>query len=313
MSDIYEALIGEGAGQKSALLAQLLRRRNEMGQLGQITGDKVLSGVGQGLTKEVGNQTEALQQIRQFGVGAGQRDQQLQQTQDYQTGQLDHMRNTLAETKRANDLEHEYRMLMAEAAGIRANKTGTGGKIPKLRQGDIKELQDLSATIGTIDGMEQYLAGGGKFGAKEFLGTPVPGSRGLANTMASYGIGKKEDLEAFAKKQEWSRMYDLAERNRLFGATLTPNEQKSWKEANPSVSMTDAQIAAALPIMRKVFQHRLDRKVSGLTKEGYNAEAMADYADVPGVNTPLAPMDGAQAPQGTKRVKVDAQGNVIGN
>ncbi len=316
MPDLYEALIGEGAGSKQALLAEMLRRRNEMGQLGMITGDKVLSGVGQGLAKDSDSYAKQLQDIRQFGIEEKGANRRMDQTERYQTDQLEHMRNVLAENKRANDLDHEYKMLMAAAAGLRAEKAGTGGKIPKLRQGDIKELQDLSATVGTIDSLQAYLDGGGAFGAKEVMGIPVPGSRGLSNTLASYGIGKKEDLDAFAKKQEWSRMYDLAERNRLFGATLTPNEQKSWKEANPSTNMTDAQIKAALPVMRKVFSHRLDKKVSGLTKEGYSGEAMADYADIPGVNTPaLPPMagEGGGAPAQVKRIKVDAEGNIVGN
>lgn len=312
MADLYEALIGEGAGKKTALIAELLRRRNEMGQLGMITGDKVLSGVGEGLARDSDAYAKQLQQIRQFGVDSGQEDRRMDQTEAYQTGQLQHMRDTLAETRRNNDLDHEYQMLMAAAAGLRAEKTGAGsGKIPKLRQGDIKELQDLSATVGTIDSLAKYLDEGGKFGAKEFMGVPVPGSRALANTLAAKGFGSDQDKAAFAKKQEWSRMYDLAERNRLFGATLTPNEQKSWQEANPSVGMTDAQIRAALPVMRKVFKHRLDSKASGLVKEGYSGEAIADYADVPGVNLPDNSNINPQRNGAPKRIKVDAEGNVI--
>lgn len=280
MEDLYSALIGEGAGsgEKTAVIAAALRRRNQLGQLGMLTGDKMLSQVGKGLSGSADEYAEQLQTIRERGIDNDQ-------TRTYQSGQLDHMRDSLAETRRNNDLNHQYRMLMAAAAGIRAEKTG-GGKIPKLRQGDIKELQDLSEGVATVQDLMKYIDEGGKFGAVEVGGVPVPGLRTFKNYAASKGLGSDEDKTSFKKKQEWDRMYTLVTRNRLFGATLTPNEQAAWEAANPSVSQTDEQIRDALPVMAKIMKHRMDKKVAGLTKEGYSAEAMADYADVPGINVP---------------------------
>ncbi len=319
MEDIYAALIGEGAGsgEKAALIAAALRRRNMLGQLGQITGDRVLSPVGKGLSQSSDNYAEQLQAIRQ-------KDADNAQTKSYQDGQLGYMRDNLAETKRNNDLQHAYHMAMAEAAGLKAQKTG--GKLPKLRQGDITELQDLSQSIGIVDGLQKFMSEGGTFGAETMaIGgkeVAVPGMRTFKNYAASKGFGSPEDKATFLAKQNWERLYNLAERNRLFGATLTDTEKKSWADANPSVGQTDKQIAAALPIMRKVFEHRRDKKVSGLTKEGYSAEAMADYADVPGVNLPTTVGGDEEAPQqpgpvaptaggAPKRVRVDAKGNII--
>lgn len=284
-SDLYEALISGGAGNKAEVIANALRRRREMGELGVLTGDKVLSQLGGNLTKSADDYADQLERSRQDT-------RRQDQTQFYQQGQLDHMGALLDETKRRNDMDHIYKMLMAQAALDRANRPGGGGRIPKLRQGDIKELQDLGETIGTIDSVENFLRGGGSFGAvtldvggKEL---PLLGLRTFKNFAASKGLGTPEDKASFQAKQHWERLYNIAERNRMFGATLTTNEKKSWDQANPSVGMTDEQIAAALPVMRKVYEHRLNRKASGLIKEGYSAEAVADYADVPGINLPLA-------------------------
>lgn len=295
--DLYAALIGEGANnpEKSAIIAAALRRRNQMGMLGQITGDKVLVGAGRELTNSSDDYAKQLQSIREHGIDNAQ-------TEKYQGGQLRYMNDNLAETRRNNDMDHEYQMAMAEAAGIRANRPPGGGKIPKLRQGDIKELQDLSQTIGAIDSLQGFIGEGGSFGAKKVAGVAVPGSRALANTAAAMGYGSEADKKTFAAKQNWDLFYNIANRNRMFGATLTDAEKKSWADANPSGSQTDDQITKALPVMKKVFEHRMKAKASGLMKEGYNAEALADYADIQGVNSPVGgaglAQDAGPAPPG---------------
>lgn len=305
-AELYEALISGGAGDKGSIIAQALRRRNMMGQLGQITGDKFLAPTGKGLSSSADDYAAQLQQTRQNDI-------RQKQSQEYQTGQLKHMDAVLAETKRNNDMDHEYQMLMAAAAGARAENAGKG-KIPKLRQGDIKELQDLGNTLGAIDGLTNFLNEGGSFGAVKVGKIPLPGARAFKNYAASKGFGSDEDKASFLAKQNWDRLYNLAERNRLFGATLTETERKSWDSANPSIAQTDEQIKMALPIMRKVFQHRLEKKSSGLLKEGYSGEALADYADIPGVNLPVAEgSDQGQPAAPKKRIKVDSQGNVIGD
>lgn len=286
--DLYAALIGEGAKgpEKSALIAAALRRQKEIGQLGQLTGDKVLSGLGKGMSGEVDRYATDLQGIRQHATDD-------EQTALYQGGQLAHMGETLAQQKQRDQWTHEYQMAMAAAAQDRANRPLGGGKIPKITQGDKKELQQLGETIGAIDGLQTFIQEGGKFGAVKVLegkdgkgGIPLPGARALKNWAASSGMGSDADKASFLAKQNWDKAYNLAERNKLFGATLTPAELKSWAQASPSVSQTDEQIAAALPLMKKIFSHRLEKKVSGLMKDGYNPGAIAEYADVPGVNLP---------------------------
>lgn len=318
--DLYDILLGAAPTdpQKQATVAKQLRRRRSFGELGALTGDRVLQPFGQGLGKQADQYAEQIQQTRQM-------DTDNAQTKSYQDAQLGHMKNTLAETHRKNTLDHIYQMLMAQAAMEKAEKTGAP-KIPKLRQGDIKDLQDQSQIIGEFRELEGFIKKGGGFGAHKIFenadgsgGVPIPGSRALTNTMARYGLGSEEDKAAFAAKQRFDRLYTLAARNNLFGATLTPNEMKAWTDANPDIRQSDEQIAKALPILGKVITNRLQRKVAGLTRENYDEGAIAEYADLQGLGleNPAASsgpaFSGVEAPAQVKRVRVDQFGNPIGN
>lgn len=308
--ELYEALLGAAPTdvKKQKAVADQLRRRRSFGELGSLTGDRVLQPFGQGMSKQADQYADQLQTTRQHDIDDAQ-------TKAYQTGQLGHMKAIEGLTKRGQTLDHIYQMMMAQAAMEKAEKTGAP-KIPKLRQGDIKDLQDQSQTIGEFKGLEDFISGGGGFGAHEVAGVPIPGSRGLTNTLARFGLGSKENKEAFAAKQKFDRLYTLAARNNLFGATLTPNEMTAWKDANPDIRQTDEQIAKALPILRKVITNRMQRKVAGLTRENYDSGAIGEYADLEGLgleNPALATGGSPAAGPSQKRVKVDQFGNPIGN
>lgn len=277
--DLYEYLIS-GAPKQAEIpaIVEQLRKRRGFGELGQLSGDKVLAPFGQGLVKQADSYAGQMQDTRQ-------KDADNAQTAKYQTGQLDYQNQVLQATlarDRAN-AEHQRRadeaaMLRAQAAMRRAEAAGKSQTKTKLRQGDIKDLQDLSATVQGIARIQSQIEGGTSLGTKKIGDIPIPGSRVLANTMASVGMGSQKDKDSFALFQEWDRLYNLAERNRLFGATLSTNEQRAWRNANPSVLQTDEQILEALPIMQKVFETRLKNKMDGLTREGYNPEAIYAYA-----------------------------------
>lgn len=272
--DLYSYLIGPPPTdpQSQSVLAEQLRRRRSFGELGAVTGDRVLQPFGQGQITSADAAAKQVQDTRQKDIDNAQ-------TAKYEAGQLAHMKEVEDLTKRGQDLDHMYQMLMAQAALEKANKTGVQ-KIPRLRQGDIKDLQDMAQDIGEFNELEDYLKKGNGFGAKTIGKIPVPGYRTLTNFGASMGIGSEEDKTAFAMKQKFDRLYTLGARNRLFGATLTSNEQSAWESANPSTRQSDEQIAKALPAMRKVFERRLRNKAGGLTRENYDPDAISEYADL---------------------------------
>lgn len=288
MADIYSALIGKAptSGEEQRAIAAALRRRRAFGELGALSGDPVLQSFGKEQVGFADDAAGALQSIRQKDVDNAQ-------TERYQTGQLEHMGGTLRESIRAQDMDdattRRGQDLDLEATLARALAAQTkGGKAPpRLRVSDIKGLQDLAQDVGSMEGIEKFIKDGGKFGAVEFKGVPIPGARALKNALASRGYGDTEDKQAFMAKQAFDRLYTLGARNRLFGATLTPNEQTAWENANPSTRQSDSQIAEAIPVLRKVVAARLESTRKGLKAENYSPEAIDYFSSIPGLNLPV--------------------------
>jgi hypothetical protein len=321
--DLYNVLIGaaptNAAQQRS--IANALRRRRSSGELAALSGDQVLQPFGANLMRSA---DEYAQQIQ----GTRQKDIDNAQTERYQSGQLSHMGNVLKETMRAQDMDdattRRGQDLGLLQAMLRAESAGQNRASPRLRQGDIKALQDNANALRTIRGTMKFQKEGGKLGAVEVAGMPVPLLRQTLNKAAEMGYGSEGDKQSALAWQNYRRFYDLAERNNLFGATLTPNEQKSWRDANPNMAQTDAQIAAGLSIMEKIYSHGGDTYAAGLTEEGYDPEAINSYRsvgqvdipkdiDAPAGEMPTQDQLGTGAKPGVKRIKVDAEGNIIGN
>jgi hypothetical protein len=285
--DLYSALIGQAPTDeegKRAIVAAL-RRRRAFGELGALTGDPVLQSFGKEQLASAESAAEQLQATRQADVDDAQ-------TREYQTGQLGHMGSVLKESIRAQDMDDSTTrrgqdMDLLEALYRAQNPRGGAAKVPRLRVSDIKGLQDLAQDVGSMEGIESFLKKGGKFGATEFAGVPIPGGRALSNALASRGFGDKEMKQAFLAKQSFDRLYTLGARNRLFGATLTSNEQTAWENANPSIRQSDEQIAEAIPILRKVLAARLESTRKGLKSENYSPEAIDYFSSIPGLNLPV--------------------------
>jgi hypothetical protein len=296
MADMYSALIGKAPdveGQKA--IAAALRRRRAFGELGALTGDQVLQSFGKEQLASADAAAEQLQATRQADVDDAQ-------TREYQTGQLGHMGSTLKESIRAQNMDDATTrrgqdMDLYEALLRAQNAKGSSTKPPRLRVSDIKGLQDLAQDVGSMEGIESFLKKGGKFGAVEFAGVPIPGGRALSNALAARGLGDKDMKQAFLAKQAFDRLYTLGARNRLFGATLTTNEQTAWENANPSIRQSDEQIAEAIPILRKVIAARLEATRRGLKAENYSPEAIDYFSSIPGLNLPVG--DGEEAAEGS--------------
>lgn len=306
MDDLYSVLLGSAPSdpRTQAITAEQLRRRRSFGELGALTGDRVLQPFGQQMARGADEYAGAIQKTRQQEIDNAQ-------TSEYQRGQLNHMKVLEDLQRRGQTLDHIYQMMMAQAALTKAEKSGDQ-KIPRLRQGDIKDLQDMAQEIGEFNDLEDFIKKGGKFGAIEIGDVPIPGSRALANTAARFGYGTESSKASFAAKQKFDRLYTLGARNRLFGATLTSNEQKAWDNANPQTRQSDKQIAEALPVLRKVFERRLANKARGLMRENYDPDAIAEYADVGNLGIDLnAGNTGGHGPT-KRRIKVDYDGNPIG-
>lgn len=269
MDDIYDVLIGESPkdADKAAATAAALRRRRSFGELGMLSGDKVLGKYGQNAVGQADDYARQIQQTRQ-------QDTDNAQTKRYQEGQLGHMGSVLKESMRATDMRdattrrgQDLALLAAQARSRAADKP------PKLTVADRRDLTEGAALVGNL----QDLSSGFKddYAAPQVMGKSVPGARPLANAMSSIGLGTDDMDEA----QRWwaasDRLYTLFQRNKLFGATLTGNEMKAWAQANANKNMKPQQVKAMLDDILKVAQEDLVANVEGFEAGGYDPEQLS--------------------------------------
>ena len=263
--DPYMAMIS-GAPTSEARqrgLANALRRDQGFADLGMITGDPVLSAFGQQLSKR------PMQQAKDIGAD---RRSALQRTmmQRYYDAQIEKGERSSDLAERKHELEqekfeHEKRMDEAEAAQA-------GTDYNKLRTSDINDLSDMGMTIEILDevsaGLEDEDFDPGR--------QDVLGKRTVNNLLAQYGVGTEENK----KVQEWwrqvNRFYTLPERNKLFGATLTANEQTAWAGASINPEMTKAQIDAELAKLRRIYNRAAKKKAMMYREEGYNPDSVSE-------------------------------------
>lgn len=240
--DIYEAIVGEPptSEEKLRALASQLRRRQMLGQLGQLTGDKVLSPLGQ----NIGGQVEE-QAGRIGGYSARRRELEGQEAMRAASdasrareGMLGRSHTEgLARARQEweaeqNRLDRENRL--AEAR-LRASKAD-------IRNFSDKQIDELSTEIDEADRMMGIV----EAFKPEYARVGFPGGREVLSVLAQKGIGSSADKEAQNWWASWDRAYTLPERNKLFGAALTKPEIEAWKKAAIDPSMTPEQIQEKL-------------------------------------------------------------------
>lgn len=262
--DLYAALIGEGAKgpEKSALIAAALRRQKEIGQLGQLTGDKVLSGLGKNMSSEADQYATDFQGIRQHGIDDDQ-------TALYQGGQLNHMDETLAQQKQRDQWTHEYQMAMAAAAQDRANRPTGSGKFKTIPATVKSKASGIKQGMDVLDDMEATFQ-------DSFAGQKnMPGAGKFKNWAAANQVGP----ESWQPQQAWyanlERLYNLQERYKLFGATLTKNELEAWAQANLNPNMSPTQIREKLATLKEWAGNELGNNRAGYESEEFNPAEVA--------------------------------------
>lgn len=267
MDDIYDVLLGEAPNDadKAAATASALRRRKSYGELGIISGDKVLGKLGQNLSSEADQYAQQIQQTRQ-------RDIDNAQTQRYQEGQLGHMGGVLKESMRATDMRDATTRRGQDLALLAAQARARGkDKPPKLT---VSDRRDLTEGAGLVGNLQDLLTGfKDDYASPQVMGKSVPGARPLSNALSSMGLGFTENMD---EAQNWwaasDRLYTLFQRNKLFGATLTGNEMKAWAQANANKNMKPAQIKQMLGEILNVATEDLQANVDGFVEGGYDPE-----------------------------------------
>lgn len=263
MDDLYSELIGEGAptAEIQAKVAAALRKRKVMSTLAQMSGDPILAPYGSGESKDVEDQVKQFQGIRQ-------KDIDNLQTKTYQTGQLKHMDETLAETRRNNDMENRYRLMMAMAALEKANKSGSQFKMTNSDRNKLENISQL--TQNSSDLMDTF--------KPEYTQKLGPGPQSMfPNAAAAMGVGTEGSKDAANWWSQWNLIYTLPQRNATFGATLTPHEQRAWKESDINPSMSDKQIQERAGNVLKILKNKGVLMDKEYRAAGANPDVMDTY------------------------------------
>jgi hypothetical protein len=141
----------------------------------------------------------------------------------------------------------------------------------KLTVSDRKQLKATGETLGAMN------ASLGEF-KDEYTQQFGPGPQSqLANTMARYGLGTEKMEEAEQWWSNWNRFYTLETRNRLFGATLTPNEQRAWNAADINPSMDPDEIRTRVSNLLGTMRETTGRELGALVEGGYNPDEIKAY------------------------------------
>ncbi len=268
MEDLYESLIGAAPSkQQQKALVSALRRRRDLGELGMLTGDRVLSPFGANMVKQSDSYADQLQGIRQ-------KDADNAQTEAYQTGQLAHMDSVLKETMRGRNQTdattrrgQDLDFLAARARAAALAQRGPGGRkyknIPDAAKKDGKALQ---MGIGVLDDMSKTFK-------DEYAGKKnMPGVNFLKNTAAANQVGPEKWQEQQAWYGNLERLYSMQERYKVFGATLTTNELKSWANANLNPNMSPKQIREKLGTLKHWAETERDTRRAGYETDEFNPE-----------------------------------------
>lgn len=188
MADIFDELIGGGTDPKA--LAAALRRQNQLGQLGQLSGDRVLSPLGSGL------QASAMESAAQVPL-ARYRTQSLDVQREGMKARADEAAKDRALQRSIAAMNNERAMDVAAIGALRNRGLSSAQQAVAERE-KRKEVERLGGKVNTTKlGQLQSalkLAGGV---LKRFPEGAIPGVGGLQNVRTmGLGTGLTSAMEA---------------------------------------------------------------------------------------------------------------------
>lgn len=275
----YLAMIGAAPTTKEQqeALANSLRRRRSFGELGQITGDKVLAPMGAGMSAQADDYAKQVQRTRLADVDNAQ-------TKTYQDAQMAQMERghllqqaMLAETRRGNNLDFSARMAAIKQRSMDSilDSMSKGQDFKKFTDGTRNKMLTQADTASSM----KMLADTFRPEFAQKLGAN-PLSR-LPNAAAQMGIGTKGSKDAAEWWGGWKKFYTLGTRHSLFGATLTTNEQAAWDAVDINPAMSEEQIKTRINNLFAESKRNAERRGKSMSVEGFDPEVISEmYGDV---------------------------------
>ena len=295
--DIYAAMIGGAptTPERQAALARNLRTQEAMGQILQLSGDRVLAPFGEQLATRA-------------QTGAGQiasereRERTAMMMEQYRAAQEKNMTDKLISAmqiaagrnltaKEVAQLRGEYQV---EAAGVKAAGKPGGKALTNAQQ---KELSNFGDALDAITQAQNTFK-------PEYAKLMAPGGRPLANWLAAGGIGTQGMKDAQNWWSFYNRNFTLNEIHRLFGARFTAPEQQRFKEAHINENMDYNQSMDKLQSIQDQQRRMISRRLDEWESQGYNVN---DVREQMGITREMS----AHQPSGTAAPAGGAGGSAI--
>jgi len=225
-------------------LSSGLRRRREIGQLAQLTGDEVLAPFGQqmgtSVDREIINESNRLDKKSQRDMTQGYYDQ-MAKSQGL----------SAAMAKRKQDEIERHNRALEEAALLKAGR----GKAPP-----VGVQKQAAEAVGEFAAFRELSA---SFDDDYANNSWIPFEGGVSNTMGSSIFGTADQKKQYEWWRRYRKQYELGARNRLFGSALTEPEIRAWNAASIAPNSPPDVIKKALDTMQMISQRVLLRQAKG--------------------------------------------------
>lgn len=199
--------------------------------------------------------------------------------------------STLEETRRHNQATEVNGALTAGAAVTRAGAAATaaGSKQPKPLAGAVlKQLTEARDTANTIANLSASFK-------DDFAGKGVFGIGADAQMGASANLGADKDSVAWWK--DYRKQAELVERHSMFGASLTPGEQASWRSADIGPGMDKDVIKTNLATRAALTKRMFENTRQDFIDAGHSEERVSAIAGRSSQHVADAPPKSPPAPK----------------
>jgi hypothetical protein len=301
----------EAAPPQAGDYASSVRNQRGAGMLGLITGDSVLSRIGEAQLRGAGQHEAMLAEAGQHHSGnvlkkALAVEKAKQDAKDYDLSKLRH-----EETKRHNHVMEARPVPTVYLQGSGGQYFGVnpgGGPAvpivdssgaPVIKPEPIKQLsaEEKNALQSLTTEAQSIATLAGKF-KDEYAGDGAVGNAktAVASAAGSWAPEKEQEIAAFWA--DFASLIDLPQRNKIFGASLSEGEKAAWESAkNIKRGSNPERVRQKFVELAAIANSKLEARRAALLAEGYPAESINALTASGGTTrtTPSAamPVDGS--------------------
>jgi hypothetical protein len=285
--------------ERSRQLADALERRRQVATLATLTGHPAASRFGGAVLEDVGRQEKEIAdgKGRELSAAlAALKDQAMQRERLVDNARADASQK---ETQRFHQWQMDNPALQPVTAqggqivgfnpreGTTRAVPGPGGDPLQanrpLQEADSQRLEEATQKIAGLgrlrSAFKPEFAGLGPGGRALTAGAQFLGALAPEKASGSLGQFSQESAKFWA---DWDRLVTLPERNKLFGASLTPSEQGSWERAQSIKPGADPKvIQQAMAEIESIARGKLGNLTESLQVEGNNPSAIKALTRTP--------------------------------